>query len=81
MKKSSDVEVYQISTSDLKPGTNKQDDDLLSHPNTQPNTQPNIQASKHMDEPMKTDFCGSALPPQFGQSVQSELGLDPNRWH
>ena len=28
---------------------------------------------------METDFCGPALPPQFGENVQSELGSDPNR--
>ena len=75
IKKSSEVGVDQISTSDPKPGTSKQNDDLPSHPNTQPN----IQASEQMDEPMKTDLCGPALPPQFRQSVQSELGSDPNR--
>ena len=67
--------VDQISASDPKPGTTKQNDDLPSHPNTRLN----IHASKHTDKPMETDFCWPALPPQFGQSVQSELGSDLNR--
>ena len=70
--------MVQISTSDPKPGTSKQNDDLPPHLNTQLNTQPIIQASEHMDEAMETDFCGPALPPQFGQTVQSEPGSDPN---
>ena len=28
---------------------------------------------------METDFCGPAVPPQFGKNVQSELGSDLNR--
>ena len=65
----------QISISDPKPGTSKQTDDLPSHPNTQPN----VKTSEHTDEPMETDFCGLALPPQFGENVQSELRSDLNR--
>ena len=37
IKISSEAEVDQISASDPKPGTSKQNDDLPSHPNTQPN--------------------------------------------
>ena len=75
VKKSSEAGVDQISASDPKPGTSKQTDDLPSHPNTQSN----IKTSEHMDEPMNTDFCGPALPPQFGENVQSELRSDPSR--
>ena len=72
--KKSEAGVDQIST-DSKPGTSKQNNDL----NTKPNTQElNIQASEHIDEPMETDFCGPSLPPQLGQSVQSKHGSDPN---
>ena len=28
---------------------------------------------------METDFCGPALPLQFGEEVQSGIGSDPNR--
>ena len=72
--KKSEAGVDQIST-DSKPGTSKQNNDL----NTKPNTQElNIQSSEHIDEPMETDFCGPSLPPQLGQSVQSKHGSDPN---
>ena len=67
----------QISASDPKPGTSKQNDALPSNPNTKLNTQLNIQATEHIDEPMETDFCGP-LPP-FSEKIQSELGSDPNR--
>ena len=79
IKTSSEAGLDQISASDPKPGTSKQNDDLPPHLKTQPDTQLNIQAFKHMDEPMETDFCGPALHPQFRQSVQSELGSDPSR--
>ena len=76
MKKSSEVGVDQISASDPKPGTSKQNEDFPSNLNTKPNSQqPNIQASKHTDEPMETDFCGP-LPLQFRQtecSVQTQI--------
>ena len=38
VKKTSEAGVDQISTSDPKPGTSKQTDDLPPHPNIQPNT-------------------------------------------
>ena len=79
VKKSSEAGVDEISSSDPKPGTSKQTDDLPFHLNTQPNTQLNIQTSEHTDEPMETDFCGPALPPKFSEENQSELGSDPNR--
>ena len=39
VKKSSEAGLDQISTSDPKPATSKQTDDLPSHQNTQPNIQ------------------------------------------
>ena len=72
VKKSSEAEVDQISTSDPKPGTSKQTGDLPSHRNTQPN----IQTSEHTDEPVEIAFCGPALLPQFCENVQFELRSD-----
>ena len=71
-KAPSKAEVDQIFASDPKPSPSKQPDDLPSYPNTQPNIQT-------LDEPMETDFCGPALPPQFSENVQSKLGSYPNR--
>ena len=41
------------------------------------NTQLSIQT---LDEPMETGICGPDLPPQLGETVQFELGSDPNRF-
>ena len=82
MKKASEARVDQISASNSnqKPGTSKQSDDLPANPNPNPSTeQPNTQVSEHTDEPMEMDFCGPSLPPQFGQSAQSEHRSDPSR--
>ena len=54
LKKASEAGIDQISASNPKPGTSKQNDDLSSNPNPNPNTQQlNIQASEHKDELME----------------------------
>ena len=74
-KSNSEAGLGQISASDPKPGPSKQSNDLPVSRNTQSNTnQPNIRTS---DEPTKTDFCWPALPPQFGQKIQSQFRSDP----
>ena len=56
---------------DPKPGTSQQSD-LSIHPST------NQQSTKHSDKPMETDFVGPPLPPQFVQTIESEIPSDPH---
>ena len=71
MKKSSEAGLDQISASDPKPRTSKQNDDLPCHPNTQPN----IQASEHTDEPMRQTSGGPALPVRTKCSVLDRIRI------
>ena len=74
IKKASEAEVDQTSTSTSKAGPSKQSVELSNL-----NNQPNSQTSDHLDgqQPMEMDFCGPSLPPRFGQSALSKHGSDP----
>ena len=70
MKKASEVEVDKTSISTSKSGPSKQSVEL-----SDPNIQPNPRTSDHSDtQPMEKELFGPSVPPQFGQSVQSEHG-------
>ena len=80
MKKASEEEVDQTSTSTSKAGPSKQSVELSNL-----NNQPNPGTSNHSDgqQPMETGFCGSSLPPQVPSPnmAPNHRIIIPNTWN